>query len=719
MITVRFHCPFMGLNGCHNGGGNGLTKAFLIKHLYDRHCNEDAQAITKHSLLSDLVIYERAKLTIKRIGIWSCGVCLKTRILRIKCRHGPDSVPPPDIRDGVVCFVLYDFTRPLVPFCSQLAHGEGLVLDQHNVFTLSLLDSLFSKGLRTVKSIPSKCRLGFSPVLKGALNKSASQLINVNARRRVSSMPSDLEELKAKHPFKSAPSLLDIPIDHHQLIASPALVLDRIKSFPRGTSCRRDSLRTQHLMDCLSGMAVAISDELVSSITIVVNLFLDGKCPLRLSACIASAPLTPLVKLGGGIHPIAFGVRVSGGGEAILHVVNRLVEDRGDETWYLDDGTIVGDTLIAGKFEGAESKVFSHLIFLGRYMLLNYWGAVSVNFGFSSDLVLKRVAKTIVLMDSVAKINDPQCELLLLQVCAGISKLHFPMRTYPPRAFESAQRLGIYSTVDALNYAFLASCLQSAALHAKLLQHVGIIAPGSTFDDALCVFNDSMKIDFLCNLNEIDSPKLMKKMADIYFTRVTKDAESTFSLFPRQMALWKSQRDDHTSDWLRAVSISRLGQTMNDKTYRCVLCYRLGILLFSVSKPFSACSRVFARDTYGDHVVSCAGIIGIKHRHNVVRDTLFDICFQSGISVGKEVDIGLDGGCAKNYTGMADFAPGRAVTDAGHRKRSKYMAKYAAIGYEFLPFSFSSLGGGRDPEADMKVLRGSRHRDVSCCSHLY
>nr|GEV05334.1 hypothetical protein [Tanacetum cinerariifolium] len=114
--------------------------------------------------------------------------------------------------------------------------------------------------------------------------------------------------------------------------------------------------------------------------------------------------------------------------------------------------------------------------------------------------------------------------------------------------------------------------------------------------------------------------------------------ESTFSLSP--------QTEDHTSDWLRTVLISWLGQTMN------------------------ACSRVFVGHIYGDRVVSCAGIIGIKHRHKVVRDTIVDICYRSGISAGKEVDIGLDGG----------------------RKRGKYMAKCAAIGYGFLPFTFSSLG---------------------------
>ncbi|GKE96486.1 hypothetical protein Tco_1581341 [Tanacetum coccineum] len=169
-----------------------------------------------------------------------------------------------------------------------------------------------------------------------------------------------LEDLKTKHPFKHAPSLPHIPLDHHHLIASPTVVLDMIKSFPCGTSCWRDRLRTQHLMDCLSRSTVAIFDELVSSITQVVNLFLDGSCPKRLGEYIASAPLTPLVKPGGGIRPIAVGtiwrrlvskvsalaighsldgylddlqfrVGVSGGSEAILHVVNRLIERSGDD----------------------------------------------------------------------------------------------------------------------------------------------------------------------------------------------------------------------------------------------------------------------------------------------------------------------------------------------------------------------------------------------------
>ncbi|GJV12371.1 ankyrin repeat-containing protein ITN1-like protein [Tanacetum coccineum] len=463
--------------------------------------------------------------------------------------------------------------------------------------------------------------------------------------------------------------------------------------------------------------------------------------------------------------------------------------------WYLDDGTIVGDTVVVGKVlelimedgpgcglhlnvdktevfwpkEDPRSRlagIFPPNIARPLHGVKLLGGPASVDFDFCNELVMKRVAKTIELMDAIAEINDPQCELLLLRSCTGISRLYFTMRTCPPRFFESAQRsfdvalrsslerivtasgpgfgdwqwrlatlpfafggLGVYSAGDVLNYAFLASRLQSADLQTKLLRHTGIVSPGPNFDDALSVFNTSMETDLLSNPSEIVAPKLMKKMADIYFTRVTKNVESIFSLSPRQMALWTSQREDHTSDWLRTVPISGLGQTMNGKTYRCVLCYRLGIPLFYGSKPCSACSRVFAGDIYGDHVVSCAGIVGIKHRHNVVRDTLVDICYRSGISAGKEVDIGLDGGRDKplrpadmllyswdkgldvcvdltgssplTRTGMVNFVPGRVVIDAAQHKRGKYMDKCAAIGYGFLPFSFSSLG---ELEADAVTL---------------
>ncbi|GJU96686.1 transposase, MuDR, MULE transposase domain protein [Tanacetum coccineum] len=152
-----------------------------------------------------------------------------------------------------------------------------------------------------------------------------------------------------------------------------------------------------------------------------------------------------------------------------------------------------------------------------------------------------------------------------------------------PKTCKNAQSEG-----DVLNYAFLASRLQSASLQTKLLRYFDIVSFGLDFDNALNAFNLKMKIDLLSNPSEIAAPKFMKK-------------------------------------------------------------------------------------TGKDHVVSCAGIVGIKHRHNVVRDILVDICFQSRISAGKEVDIGL-GSSPLMQTGMVDFVHGHAVIEAAQRKRVKYEA---------------------------------------------
>nr|GEZ05818.1 hypothetical protein [Tanacetum cinerariifolium] len=129
-------------------------------------------------------------------------------------------------------------------------------------------------------------------------------------------------------------------------------------------------------LDCLSGAAVAIFDELASSITQVVNLFLDGKFLNSLS----------------------------------LHA------------WYLDDGTIVGDTMVVGK-EDPRSRlagIFPPNIDQPMHGVKLLGGPVSVDSNFCNELVMKRVAKTIRLMDAIAKINDAQCELLLLRSCMGI-----------------------------------------------------------------------------------------------------------------------------------------------------------------------------------------------------------------------------------------------------------------------------------------------------------
>ncbi|KAD7479441.1 hypothetical protein E3N88_02577 [Mikania micrantha] len=126
------------------------------------------------------------------------------------------------------------------------------------------------------------------------------------------------------------------------------------RSFPKGTSCGRDGMRAQHLLDAVGGEGSVTSSGLLASITEVVNLWLGRSCPKVLAEFVASAPLTPLLKPDKGIRPIAvggiwrrlvskvamkkvgkemtqylsdyqFGVGVPNGAEAVLHSANRFL----------------------------------------------------------------------------------------------------------------------------------------------------------------------------------------------------------------------------------------------------------------------------------------------------------------------------------------------------------------------------------------------------------
>ncbi|GJV93067.1 hypothetical protein Tco_1540880 [Tanacetum coccineum] len=251
---------------------------------------------------------------------------------------------------------------------------------------------------------------------------------------------------------------------------------------------------------------------------------------------------------------------------------------------------------------------------------------------------------------------------------------------------------------------FLASRLQSASLETKLLQHSGIVAYGPAFDDAFYVFNMKMKTNLLSNPSEIAALKLIKKLEDIYSHVLLKQQNPLFLY--------------HLNRWL-----------CGNLKWRITLLIGLGWCppIFCFEAVLSLLQSLFGGYLWRPCCIMCR--YGIKHRHNVVHDTLVDICFRSGISAGKEVDIGLGRGCDKplrpadmllyswdvrldmcvdligslplTQTGMVDFVPGRAVIDAAHRKQVKYEAKCADIGYGFLPFSFSSL---RELEKDAVTL---------------
>jgi hypothetical protein len=296
-------------------------------------------------------------------------------------------------------------------------------------------------------------------------------------------------------------------------------------------------------------------------------------------------------------------------------------------------------------------------------------GSVSLDEGFCRDLASKRVAKTIHLIEAINKLNDPQCELLLLRNCAGVSKLSYALRTCSPLHLSEAQAqfdqmlraslekivtasgpgfgdwqwrlatlpiklggLGILSAWGIIQYAFLASRMQTNDLQDKILTKTGIATHGPSFQHALDIFNDTCNTDFLTVTEGASAPQMMKTLAKCYFGVIEKDLISMYALSPRQVAILNSIRAPHAHDFLFAIPIDGLGQRMNPRQFRSVLCYRLAVPMFSEGSLCPSCN-VHRMDQWGDHAVHCATEVGVKLRHNLVRDILVDICSKARMCV--------------------------------------------------------------------------------------
>lgn len=124
-------------------------------------------------------------------------------------------------------------------------------------------------------------------------------------------------------------------------------------------------------------------------------------------------------------------------------------------------------------------------------------------------------------------------------------------------------------------------------------------------------------------------------------------------------------------------------------------------------------------DQWGDHAVHCSSKVGVKFRHNLVRDILVDICSKAGIVVRKEAPMGflsedvkdlcpadlllfnwiqgkdacLDVTCISPFAGMGatSFASGVALHNIVDKKMRKYASKCEDNEYKFIPFAFSTF----------------------------
>ena len=113
------------------------------------------------------------------------------------------------------------------------------------------------------------------------------------------------QDLLKRHPCSSCP-IVTSP-SQSSLTIDESMVLICLRAFPKGTSPGASKLRAQHLLHAIAGSTAPAAKECLLSLTRFMNHLLSGKAPSCLAPWLCGAPLTALLKKGGGIWPIAVG----------------------------------------------------------------------------------------------------------------------------------------------------------------------------------------------------------------------------------------------------------------------------------------------------------------------------------------------------------------------------------------------------------------------------
>ena len=162
------------------------------------------------------------------------------------------------------------------------------------------------------------------------------------------------EKLTERHPLAAGDmQRLEDPALTTALQVSDKEVSKAILSFPAGSSGGLDDLRPKHLIDLIN--CKTSGQDLLSAITALTNMLLDGKCHPAVRPILFGRNLTAQAKKSGGFRPIAvrytwrriaakcanafamntlgdyfaptqLGVGVSSGCEAAVHATRRVIE---------------------------------------------------------------------------------------------------------------------------------------------------------------------------------------------------------------------------------------------------------------------------------------------------------------------------------------------------------------------------------------------------------
>jgi hypothetical protein len=468
------------------------------------------------------------------------------------------------------------------------------------------------------------------------------------------------------------------------------------------------------------------------------------------------------VQQGDPLSPLLFALTV----QPLLLDLHRESPDV-RQGWYLDDGTFVGPVPAA---QQAVQLVVDRAPAYGLSLNPQKCRAWSPRpnpqhlDGFPLGFVYETRGGLNVLgaasLQRLPILRHPQAELLLLRSCLGMCKVVFTARTMPPAAAEQAlvtfdmlQTQVLQSIVTAggggfgplqqtlaglpiaqgglwvtkatslLPCAYLASVTQTAPLQDRLLgtSTAPLVPPAL-----------AAKADYLALVPDVDAAlfedpdfvrsKVQARLSKPLSQRAYREVLDDPARSDRDRAVLQSLTQPGASDWLLALPVPHLQQTMPPESFRCRLQYQLLIPIFQPGSQCPCCLREL--DVWGDHAVHCTsgGDVAIVGRHYSVRNGLDAVLTSARQRVtrepafptpvpgqerrradlrlhaweeGRDLYIDIVGSSPLTVANLLHFVPGGAAARAAQDKQTRYavLLSRQQPPVAFQAFAFETFGG--------------------------
>eukprot|EP00884_Botryococcus_braunii_P013276 jgi/Botrbrau1/2194/Bobra.101_2s0025.1 len=345
--------------------------------------------------------------------------------------------------------------------------------------------------------------------------------------------------------------------------------------------------------------------------------------------------------------------------------------------------------------------------------------AVPVSVAYAASVAQAQVNAVAASLQRLSILRHPQAELLLLRSCLGTCYVVFTAGTMPPAAAEQA--LVVFDMLQTQT-APLQDCLLCTStappVPAALASKAEYCALVPNFDAVL--FEDS---DFVRS-------KVQAWLSKPLYQHAYREVFEDPTRWDRDRAVLQSLTQLGASDWLLALPVPHLQQTMPPESFRCRLQYQALIPIFQHGSQCPCCLREL--DVWGDHTVHCTSRedVAIVGRHYSVHNGLDAVLTSAHQRVtrepafptpvpgqerrradlrlhaweeGRDLYIDIVGSSPLTVANLLHFVPGGATARAAQAKQIRYavLLSRQQPPVAFQVFAFETFGG---LHADMLAL---------------